>query len=94
MIKFGGGELELNLSNTVQLITIISFTAGLVKYLIVQPLQVAITSLKEAVTEMKNMVFRIDQEQKCIDKRLVTVEESAKSAHKRLDGLEGHEHVR
>lgn len=86
--------MELNLSNTVQLITIISFTAGLVKYLIVQPLQVAITSLKEAVTDMKNMIFQMEKDQKGIDKRLVAVEESAKSAHKRLDGLEGHEYVR
>jgi hypothetical protein len=82
--------MELNLSNTVQLITIITFTAGMVKFLIVKPLQTAIAALKEAITEMKNMMFRIDQDQKGIDKRLVAVEESAKSAHKRLDGLEGH----
>ncbi|SFM41832.1 hypothetical protein [Pelosinus propionicus] len=79
--------MELNLSNTVQLITIIGFTAGLVKFLIVKPLQTAITALKEAITEMKDMLFRLDQDQKGIDKRLVVVEESTKSAHKRLDGL-------
>lgn len=82
--------MELNLSNTVQLVTIITFTAGLVKYLIVNPLQTAITALKEAVTDMKNMIFRIDQDQKGIDKRLVAIEESTKSLHKRVDGLEGH----
>lgn len=86
--------MELNLNNMGQLITVITFTAGLVKYLIVNPLQTAITGLKEAVNEMKNIISRIDQEQKCIDKRLVAVEESAKSFHKRLDGWEGHEHVR
>jgi len=72
----------------VQLVTIITFTAGLVKYLIVNPLQTAITALKEAVTEMKNMVFRMDKDQKNIDKRLVRVEESNKVAHHRIDGLE------
>lgn len=82
--------MELNLSNTVQLITIISFTAGLIKFLIVKPLQTAITALKEAITEMKDMLFRLDQDQKGIDKRLVAVEESAKSAHKRLDGMGAH----
>lgn len=87
---FGGGALELNLSNTVQLITIISFTAGLIKFLIVKPLQTAITALKEAITEMKDMLFRLDQDQKGMDKRLVAVEESAKSAHKRLDGMGVH----
>lgn len=77
--------MELNLNNTVQIITIISFAAGLVKYLIVKPLQTAITTLKEAITEMKNMITLLSDEQKNIDKRLVACEESAKSAHKRID---------
>lgn len=80
--------MELNLSNTAQLVPIIIFAAGVVKYLIVNPLQTAITALKEAITEMKDMLFRVDQDQKGIDKRLVAVEESTKSAHKRLDRLE------
>ena len=82
--------MELNLGNTVQLITIITFTAWLVKFLIVKPLQTAITALKEAITEMENVMFRMEKDQKSIEKRLVTVEQSAKSVHKRLDGLEGH----
>lgn len=81
--------MELNLSNTVQLITVISFTSLFVKYLIVNPLQSAIDALKEAVAEIKAILCRMDNEQKGIDKRLVAVEESAKSAHKRIDGLEG-----
>ncbi|GMB01085.1 hypothetical protein [Pelosinus sp. IPA-1] len=80
--------MELNLNNSGQIIAIITFTAWLVKYLIVNPLQTAITALKEAVTEMKNMVFRMDKDQKSIDKRLVRVEESNKVAHHRIDGLE------
>ncbi|GMB00936.1 hypothetical protein [Pelosinus sp. IPA-1] len=80
--------MELNFNNSGQIIAIITFTAWLVKYLIVNPLQTAITALKEAVNEMKNMVFRMDQEQKGIDKRLVAVEESTKSLHKRVDGME------
>ncbi|WP_425061381.1 hypothetical protein [Sporomusa carbonis] len=92
-VKFyGGGILELNLSNTVQIITIISFSAALVKYLIVNPLQAAINSLKEAVAKIETILFRLEQDQKNIDKRLVAVEESTKSAHKRLDGIEGVKH--
>ncbi len=43
---------------------------------------------------MKNMIFRMENDQKGIDKRLVAVEKSAKSLHKRVDGIEVHEHAR
>ncbi len=93
LFLLGGEGLELNLNNTVQIITIISFAAVLVKYLIVAPLQTAINALKEAITEMKNMISCLSDEQKCIDKRLVAVEESTKSAHKRIDEMGGSKSV-
>ncbi len=81
--------MELNLSNTVQVTAIITFSSGLIKYLIVNPLQAAIDTLKKSIDELKDAVTRIDCDQRGIDKRLVAVEESEKSAHKRIDGLEG-----
>ena len=92
-ILFGDEGLELNLNNTVQIIAIIGAAAGLVKLVIVQPLQTSINLLKEAITKMKDTLSRVADEQKCIDKRLVVVEESTKSAHKRLDGMEGNKNV-
>lgn len=89
LFLFGGGRVELNLSNTIQIIAVITFAAGIGKLLIVNPLQKAIDSLSSAVNEMKDMLSRLDQEQKGIDKRLVVVEESTKSAHHRIDGIEG-----
>ena len=80
--------MELNLNNTVQIIAIISFTSTLVKYLIVNPLQTAITTLNDAIKEIKKIHARLEEEQRNIDKRLVAVEESTKSAHKRIDGME------
>lgn len=80
--------MELTLSNTVQVLTIVTFAAGLVKYLIVNPLQVAIKGLQISIDELKAVVDRIDCDQRASDKRLVAVEVSAKSAHKRLDRLE------
>ncbi|TCL35662.1 hypothetical protein EV210_111128 [Anaerospora hongkongensis] len=81
--------MELTLSNTVQIISVIGFLALLVKQLIINPLQAAISSLNKAVEELKGVLTRIEREQNHIDRRLVVVEESAKSAHKRLDGMEG-----
>lgn len=81
--------MELTLSNTVQIISVIGFLALLVKQLIITPLQTTISSLNRAVEELKGVLTRIEREQNSIDRRLVVVEESAKSAHKRLDGMEG-----
>ena len=80
--------MALNLNNIVQFIAILSFTAGVLKYLIVNPLQKAIEDLKEAIFKMDSTLFRLEQEQKYIDKRLIIVEESTKSAHRRIDGIE------
>ena len=82
--------MELNWDNVGQILGIMTFAAGLIKYVVVQPLQTSINSLKETVTELKIVLSGLSEEQKCIDKRLVAVEESAKSAHKRIDGMEGH----
>ena len=38
--------------------------------------------------ELKGMLKEMSEDQRNIDKRLVAVEESAKQAHKRLDGME------
>lgn len=81
--------MELNLNNTVQIIAVIGFAAGIVKLLIVKPLQGAIETLQKAIDKMETMLNNLSEEQKSIDKRLVAVEESTKSAHKRIDGMEG-----
>ena len=82
--------MSFDLGSAVQIISIVGFIAVLIKMLIVDPLQTAINSLNAATKELKNMLDRLEQDQRCIDKRLVAVEESAKSAHRRLDGVEGH----
>ncbi len=81
--------MELNLGDTVQIIVVVGFGTTIIKQLIIKPLQTAITALNKAVDDLKNMLTRIEREQNSIDRRLVVVEESAKSAHKRLDGMEG-----
>lgn len=80
--------MEINLNNAVQIITIVGFASLVVKLIIIGPLQSAIGTLQKAVEKMESLLNRLSDEQKNIDKRLVAVEQSAKSAHHRLDGLE------
>ena len=80
--------MELNLSNTVEILGIIGFTGGVLKYIVIDPIQQAMTTIKEAMEELKGMLKELSEDQRNIDKRLVAVEESAKQAHKRIDGIE------
>ena len=80
--------MELNLSNTVEILGIIGFTGGVLKYIVIDPIQQAMAAIKEAMEELKGMLKELSEDQRNIDKRLVAVEESAKQGHKRLDGME------
>ena len=80
--------MELNLSNTVEILGIIGFTGGVLKYIVIDPIQQAMATIKEAMEELKEMLKELSEDQRNIDKRLVAVEESAKQAHKRIDGIE------
>ena len=80
--------MELNLTNTVEILGIIGFAGGVLKYIVIDPIQQAMTTIKEAMEELKGMLKELSEDQRNIDKRLVAVEESAKQAHKRLDGIE------
>lgn len=80
--------MELNLSNTVEILGIIGFTGGVLKYIVIDPIQQAMATIKEAMEELKGMLKELSEDQRNIDKRLVAVEESAKQAHKRIDGIE------
>lgn len=79
--------MTIDVETTAQAITIVTFTAATVKYLIVTPLQSALSSLKEAIDKLEDMLVRLETEQKSMDRRLTIVEESSKAAHKRLDGM-------
>lgn len=83
-------EFILGLAGSV--ITVVSFVGVIAGWCInkgiISPLSIAITALQETIKEFRDVVDNLKQEQHEIDKRLVVVEQSAKSAHHRLDGLE------
>jgi prefoldin subunit 5 len=81
--------LEINLSNLVQLITIAVFVGAGINLIVIKPLGSAITALKDTILDLKNAIENTEKARQDMDKRLVRVEESTKSAHHRIDGLEG-----
>ena len=81
----------MNLAFLLEVIAALSFIGAITKYLIVTPLQQSIDTLKEAIIKLDMMLTTLNKEHNDVSRRLVVVEESAKAAHKRLDGFE-HKH--
>jgi prefoldin subunit 5 len=81
--------VEINLGNLVQLITIAVFVGAGINLIVIKPLGSAITALKDTILDLKNAIENTEKARQDMDKRLVRVEESTKSAHHRIDGIEG-----
>ena len=57
-------------------------------YAVIKPLTGAIVDLRELIRDMRGDLQRNEEKRQEMDLRLVAVEESAKSAHHRIDGIE------
>ena len=86
----------MELNEIVSYTVIISFTATVIQYIVIRPLQASIASLGEAVSSLRTLLqdidCRLNTETRNLDTRLVCTQESCKSAHKRIDSLEAEVH--
>lgn len=57
-------------------------------YAVIKPLTGAIADLRELIHDMRADLQRNEEKRQEMDLRLVAVDESAKSAHHRIDGIE------
>lgn len=69
------------LTIAVQMTAIMSVIGGVISYIFLQPLNQAIKNLQLLITNTQ-------EQQRLIDLRLTRVEESTKSAHHRIDGID------
>ena len=78
----------ITLDSAVQIIMIVTTVGGFVRYFVVSPLKTSITLLNQAISDFNDVISVIKADKHALDKRLVAVEQSAKSLHHRVDGLE------
>ena len=69
------------LTIAVQMTAIMSVIGGVISYIFLQPLNQAIKNLQLLITNTQ-------EQQRLIDLRLARVEESTKSGHHRIDGID------
>ena len=80
--------MNIGLENTTIYISIVTFSVWIAKCLIVSPLKESISGLQRAIEKLEKSISIMDSKIDQHDARLVRVEESACSAHKRIDRLD------
>ncbi len=71
-----------------QIATIAGVVGGGINFIVIRPLGVMIVQLKDVVQDLQRTIKEAEIARQDMDKRLVRVEESTKSAHHRIDGFE------
>lgn len=80
--------MNIGLENATIYIAIVTFAVWIAKCLIVSPLKESISGLQLAIERLEKSIAILDSKIDQHDARLVRVEESACSAHKRIDRLD------
>jgi peptidoglycan hydrolase CwlO-like protein len=80
--------MNIGLENATIYISIVTFSVWIAKCLIVSPLKESISGLQRAIEKLEKSISIMDSKIDQHDARLVRVEESACSAHKRIDRLD------
>ena len=80
--------MNITLENVTVYIAIVTFSVWIAKGFIVSPLKESISGLQRAIEKLEKSISIMDSKIDQHDARLVRVEESACSAHKRIDRLD------
>ena len=83
--------MNITIENATVYIAIIMFVVGVVRCVIIAPLKDSITALQKAIEKLEKSLFVLDEKIDGQRERIVRVEASANSAHKRIDDIVGHE---
>lgn len=68
---------------------LLGVVGAIFNFSVIQPLNASIRNLNDSIENMKESLHDIDEKRQMQAERLATVESSVKSAHHRIDTLEG-----
>ena len=81
--------MESWIASTAQTVVILAFASSVFSYVVLVPLNSAIKDLREMIAEIRKEAREREEKRQEMDLRIVKCEESSKSAHHRIDRLEG-----
>lgn len=79
--------MEEMIASIAQSTVIIAFFCGVFSYVVIKPFNESIANLRELVVELKAEFKQEHERREEMYRRLIAVEQSAKSAHHRLDQI-------
>lgn len=80
--------MNVSLEDIVAIVTIVSFGAAVVNYIVIKPLRVSIDMLSTAVQELKNLLTQVEDEEVKLDKRVTVNENKITGLEHRVKKLE------
>lgn len=82
----------MSLEIIVQVIAVAGFVAAAFSKLVLSPLNDAIVELKALITDTREDLRRDEEKRQELEVHIVEVDQSVRSAHHRIDALEGRAH--
>ena len=82
--------MNITLENVTVYITIIAFTGGILRCVVISPLKDSIAGLQKALEKLEKSLAILDEKMDSQRERIALVEASTRSAHKRIDEMAGH----
>lgn len=80
--------MEFDVGYAVQLLTLLTGFCAFFNYVVIRPLRLAIDDLRNMIADVRANAEEGRKERHRIELQLAKVEDSAKSAHHRIDSLE------
>lgn len=80
--------MDFDVGYAVQLLTLLTGFCAFFNYVVIRPLRLAIDDLRSMIAEVKRDTEEGRKDRHRIELQLAKVEDSAKSAHHRIDSLE------
>ena len=82
--------MNITLDNVTVYIAIVTFTGGILRYVVISPLKDSIAGLQKALEKLEKSLAILDEKMDSQRERIALVEASTRSAHKRIDEMAGH----
>lgn len=81
--------MEIWMQSAAQTVVVLAFAGTVFSYIVLKPLNSAIEELRSMIADIRKEAKDREEKRQEMDLRIVKCEESTKSAHHRLDRLEG-----
>ena len=82
--------MNVSLEDVVAIVTIVSFGAAVVNYVVIKPLKVSIDTLTIAVNKLETLLHKVEEDERNLDKRVSVNERDIENLQETVEELRGY----